>query len=317
VQKVNCEAVLNLAAKLGKDKGDQRWLPLWVHSADTCGVVSYLLREWLPETARKAMCRNLSEEQLISAGRCAAVLHDLGKASILFQTRITEELNPLREKLKAIGLKVLSDDDAVYFSSSAARVAHATAGEILLLRAGCQLSFAEIIGAHHGKPWAEGRELYLEDGCGLFSKDPRSVAIWGRKENRPVWQKAQEECLRWMLESVNCPDLASLPDIPQTTAVLLTGLVIMADWIASNENYFPLIPLGQTDPGALDERLARGLKELDLPPPWKPVAGKDLDHLSKAQFGFAPNTVQRAMAEAARTSDVPGLMILEATMGLG
>ena len=306
-----------MVAKSGKENGDWRWLPLWVHSADTCGVVSYLLKEWLPDSTRKAMCRNLTEEQLISAGKSAAVLHDLGKASVLFQTRITAECSGLRDKLNASGLQALSDDDTAYFSAAATRMPHAAAGEILLLRAGCKLSFAEIIGAHHGQPWAEGRSLYLEEGRELFSRDPRSIALWGRKEIKPAWQAAQTECLRWMLQSVNCQDVACFPDVPQTTAVLLTGLVIMADWIASNEAYFPLLPLDQNDPGSFDRRLERGLRELNLPPPWQPAAEEDLCRLAKAQFGFAPNAIQRAMAGTARTSGAPGLMILEAPMGLG
>ena len=310
-------AALHLAAKSGGSEGEQRWLPLWVHSADTCGVALYLLKEWLPVSVRKAICRNMTEEQLISAGACAAILHDLGKASALFQTRIAAGNLGLREKLRAAGLQALSDDDASFFRNPAACLSHAATGEILLLRAGCELTFAEIIWAHHGQPWEEGRRLFLEEGLDIFSQDMRSIAIWGRKEIGPAWRETQRECLRWMLKSVNIPDIKTLPAVSQTTVMLLTGLVIMADWIASNETYFPLIPLNQNDPGDLDERLEQALKELNLPPPWQPTGEQDLCRLAQAQFGFSPNAVQRAMADAARESITPGLMILEAPMGLG
>ncbi len=47
----------------------------------------------------------------------------------------------------------------------------------------------------------------------------------------------------WALEINGFESVSDLPKIKQPGQVLLSGLLIMADWIASNENYFPLIPI--------------------------------------------------------------------------
>ena len=55
--------------------------------------------------------------------------------------------------------------------------------------------------------------------------------------------------------------------LSQPTQAALTGLVIVADWIASNEEYFPYL---LDSPDA--DRLRVGWEDLDLPAPWQPAA---------------------------------------------
>ena len=94
--------VLCLVAKLNSNEG--KWLPLWVHSVDTCGVAERLYNDWLPESARRSMTGEMSEEAFRHVVRAAAVLHDLGKSTVLFQTRITEHCPALRQRLTEAGL---------------------------------------------------------------------------------------------------------------------------------------------------------------------------------------------------------------------
>ena len=44
------------------------------------------------------------------------------------------------------------------------------------------------------------------------------------------------------LQESGFSDVKELPELSVPTELLLTGLLIMADWIASNPRYFPLIP---------------------------------------------------------------------------
>ena len=96
--------------------------------------------------------------------------------------------------------------------------------------------------------------------------------------------------------------------------LLTTGLVIVADWIASNEDYFPYL-LDSTD----EDRLRSGWELLDLPVPWRPAAAPvSVDDLFGTRFalpaGAALRPVQRTAAESAETMPVPGMMIVEAAM---
>ena len=306
-------AVSQLTAKMNPETN--KWLPLWVHSADTYNIAKRLLSEWLSADACQALSGNLSRDDLLSVVECAAVLHDFGKATILFQTRITADCPVLQDRLRRAGVSLFTGDETKAFQAK--RLSHAAAGEVLLLSAGCPLSFAEVIGAHHGQPWPEGEELISELQESTVWADTRANTLWGSKGQREKWRAIQKETLQWMLSFAGCDSLNNLPELSQPMAVLLSGLVIMADWIASNENYFPLLDLDETDPGDMSERAEKGWKAVSLPPPWRACTVSDPVYMCLSQFGFAPNGVQRAMAASLYDSNRPGLMILEAPMGVG
>ena len=297
------------------DQAGGKWLPLWVHSADTCGIAELLLERWLSAGTCRALGDQLPEGQLSSLIRAAAVLHDIGKATALFQTRISQEEPILQGYLAKEGLSLLKKTEVSQMQ--AMKLSHAAAGQALLMMAGAPLPFTEVIGAHHGTPWTEGAELEDELEGTPDWKDARAFTLWGGRETKEVWRKVQGDCIGWMLSMTGFESLQQLPEISQTTAVLLSGLVIMADWIASNEEYFPLMACGETDPGNMLGRLETGWERIALPARWQAGDGEDLIQLAKEQFGFPPNEVQLAVMRAVLESDDPGLMILEAPMGLG
>src|SRR5262249_8529707 len=91
----------------------------------------------------------------------------------------------------------------------------------------------------------------------------------------------------------------------------------MADWIASNEDFFPYT-LDSTDA----DRLHAGWELIDLPVPWRPAQPPEsVDELFTARFelpaGAAPRPVQRTVAELAARMPGAGMMIVEAAMGGG
>ncbi len=308
------ESITSLSAKLnaGKDK----WLPLWVHSLDTCGIAELLLTRWLPRGTKAAMANGMTEEALLHTVKAAAIFHDLGKATAVFQTKISDGCLRLRSQLETSSLPILSERDISLQHQRS--FPHAAAGEALLLIEGASYSFSEIIGAHHGEPWKDGKTLRYELQEARYKwSDPSSVALWGNSQQREQWQAVQAECLDWMKKTVGIDSLAELPVLSQPAAVLITGLIIMADWIASNETYFPLIPLETMAPDDMVERINKAWRVLKLPPAWKTCSIDDLTQMSFEQFGFAPNAMQTALMQAVKSSEHPGLIILEAPMGLG
>ena len=64
-------------------------------------------------------------------------------------------------------------------------------------------------------------------------------------------------------------------------------------------------------------RVDRAWEKLALPFPWEAQPGIADPQEFAVRFGFAPNAVQRAVLEAADTAAEPGILILEAQMGVG
>ena len=95
----------------------------------------------------------------------------------------------------------------------------------------------------------------------------------------------------------------------------LSGLVIVADWIASTEAYFPLLDLDDDGARLLAikthaSRAAAGLHRLEIPAPWRPRDdGADADVLLADRFDLPEGTratdVQTRALAAARTMELP------------
>ena len=304
------------------DTSESTWLPLWVHCFDTYNVMKYLLSQWRNNGALHAITKNQSEETMHNVALFLALFHDLGKASMAFQTRIADGCTELWMRLDTAGLTVPSISDTNLRLSR--EVPHSVAGEIMLLMNRCPASLAAIVGAHHGKPWEKGPEIkldieeYLENGKqAIYSELDYGLCIWGDKKRRDVWLDAQKSFLEWAMGVLSLESLELLPEIGDFEAVILSGFVVMADWLASNKNYFPLIPIDQLEPENLDERKANLEKKIKLPPSWHPSCNVDFRALSVERFGFLPNEVQAATIKAVLDSLEPGLIILEAPMGIG
>ena len=88
-----------------------------------------------------------------------------------------------------------------------------------------------------------------------------------------IFKNCWDELFETALKDCGYDDPAELPDLTPPTEILLTGLLIMADWIASNTEYFPLIPVEQLgNEVAYPERAELAWNkwdEKDLTAPWK------------------------------------------------
>ena len=112
--------------------------------------------------------------------------------------------------------------------------------------------------------------------------------------------------------------MKELPELSVPTELLLTGLLIMADWIASNPRYFPLIPVEELgDESLYPARVERAWQKFAPTLPWEVQEAAADPAEFRERFGFLPNEVQQAMLEAVNNAQEPGIFILEAQMGVG
>lgn len=140
-------------AKSDRENGND-WLPFWMHSFDTAGIMEKLAQKRLPESISDYLCAECGgREKLFSTLKFCALVHDIGKLTIVFQSRIYDavDFSPFADcvELPKSGSLVNASDTP-----------HALASEAILLKLGCREGVASIAGAHHGRPsaWADVRD---------------------------------------------------------------------------------------------------------------------------------------------------------------
>ena len=278
---------------------DAYWLPLWMHLKDTAEIMKLLVREWLPDSTKNFF--GMPEDSLTAMAGFLGYLHDIGKATVLFQTNITSALPEVRARLSR-------HTTLTFCKANRKCTTHALAGEAILLRLECPAGIASIVGAHHGKPQnydvGENLESYQSN--------------YYPKGEEKFWNQCWRKILNLALRDSGYADVEELPKLTQPVEIVLTGLLIMADWIASNTAYFPLISIENYGDMALyPERSNQAWDKLQLTWPWE----GQLDVMEKdgfqQRFGFTPNSVQQAVLDAVNHISEPGIMILEAPMGIG
>lgn len=276
------------------------WLPLWMHLRDTAEIMELLVRKWLPDSVKKAS--GLEEEELVCLARFLGWGHDLGKAILTFQSMIMQCLPEAKQRLER--LTPLSCP-----VQNRKQSPHARAGEAILLWEGCPGGLASIVGAHHGRP---------QNGRAVDEQLDGWESNYYPKEQKCIWEGFWNELLQAALQDSGYSGVDALPVLNQPEEILLTGLLIMADWIASNTEYFPLIPVEEL--GSREDypaRVDRAWKKLALPSPWEAQQGIAEPQEFEVRFGFAPNAVQRTVLDAVSAAAEPGILILEAQMGVG
>ncbi len=300
------------------DRTTDGWLPLWRHMEDSAAVAGLLWDRWLPVGVRRLIAEALPRGE--SDARALAVwlagVHDIGKATPAFACQVDQLADAMRGKgLEMRSARALGPDRRV--------APHGLAGQVLLgewleerhgwapARTG---QFTVAVGGHHGVPPEHGQIKALYEQEELL----RTPGTSSR-----VWRQAQTELLDACAEEFSVAELLGgwhRVKLPQPVQVLLTALVIVSDWIASNPDLFPYFPEGASHKD--EERLAGAWQGLDLPEPWRAEEPDgSARELFAARFdlpaGAEVRPVQEAALELARELETPGLMIVEAPMGEG
>lgn len=328
------ENCLALWAKKKEKDGIFYWLSLKRHLEDTREVMGLLWEHWLSEGQRIYIADSMmiEEDEAKFLVMFIGAIHDIGKATPAFQIQRgfqnSEDLDLLlMEKLEREGFSGIKDLEL----TDRGKTPHAYAGEVICRLAGINRGIASIIGAHHGVPMKENYSLtsYVEAYTANFYQE--------EKEDSPIykkWKATQEELLSWALEICGYKNVEDLPRCPKPTQLLLSGLLIMADWIASNEEYFPLFSLQnevdheledatvnqedrKKEETQISERVESAWLKWTQNQTWEATQFFDAKQAYQISFHFMPRDFQeKVFTEIAGAEDI-GLVILEAPMGCG
>lgn len=297
----------------------EEWLPLYVHAIDAAALACRLWHEWLPEATKKTLARGLgmSDEGAVRLYVFLAGIHDVGKATPVFQSKWGAGL---AWKPERAGLAVTCGPGS--------HPTHPLAGEMILkhyLRElGCAFPDAipSLIGSHHGRFPSRDR---------LFRDERLRAEMGWNGDSESLWRDTQRELVELALNvaGMTPSDLKSYGDISLSVATqsLLSGLLIMADWIASDQELLSLVPLIE-GPSHLNctwlvSRERSAWSNLHLTPAWSEskTTTKTPSELFAERFSLPPEATPRpvqemAMRLAQETAD-SGLMVIEAPMGEG
>jgi CRISPR-associated endonuclease/helicase Cas3 len=213
-----------------------------------------------------------------------AALHDVGKISMGFLVKCPAWLE----------MHGLTDLAARERWASNAESDHAIVGQLFLqqvLASSRAQKWAVAVGSHHGRIF----------GPSLSNSRIRRIAP------RFTWEEEQRHELVAYLSAVFGPMPDHAPRADLADLWLLAGLITVADWIGSNEDYFPadraLLP-------EESERSARSaLRQLD----WSGGAMAEKDFAGLFE-NYQPSDLQVQVHELCGRG---GLIIVEAPMGCG
>ena len=306
-----------LWAKKNRLDNQPMWLPLMVHLDDTSKICGLLYDRWLSQGVKDLLMDSVvsdvddKDELILNLCRFLGFVHDLGKATAIFQVKKSfngdYELDSLIiEKLINAGFK----DIDKFALAKRENIGHNISGQYLLTKFGVNFCVTNIIGSHHGKPISKNEsEICDSFTSSLFQDDNIN------SERAIYWQNLQKNIFNKALFECGFSDPKDLPLISQPGQVILSGLLIMADWISSNEAYFPLISLDQDEvsPDRVEVGFTKWLDE--RAEAWVP--NPYFENIYKSRFNFKPRDAQRKISEVINNIDEPGIVILEAPMGMG
>lgn len=289
----------------GEEPSSHPYHPLICHCLDVAAVAELLWEEVLKPHFREEMSRELGLDQDL-AGKCLAFLaglHDLGKATPAFQGQWREA----RIRLEKAGLSCPLLLSQVHHGT----LTTCLLGELLphLLSsfpAAAIKQIAFILGGHHG---VFPRQIDLDN----VTKKERG----GRKWRELQLSVLQEFANLWGISDLPAPQASGLS---AAFLLKLAGLVSVADWIGSNEDYFPFASpeINSADYLKRARRQAqdalKGLGWLGWNPPSTLVTLPELFPIIRIH-GLRP--LQAAVSELLQPLTEPGLVVVEAPMGEG
>lgn len=309
--------IMSLWAK--KEERDSRfyWLPLEVHLTDTMNVSRWLWNNWLSDSQRSLCTKSISLSDDETASNLAAFLgaiHDIGKATPVFQIQKGFRNSPdldviLLEKLELAGFLGISS----LTLANMRETHHSIAGEYILKKYHVKDDIGSIVGSHHGKPVDDlfSIEKQFAYPANYYQSEDDHSEIYQE------WKQVRRTIFQWALKSSGFGSVEQLPEISLPAQVIYSGLLIMADWISSNSDYFPLVNMNTEHVSDNNVRFREGIDLWIKNFPLQIQSYPAMNDLFIHRFGFAPRDFQKMTYQTVSQIEIPGIIILEAAMGLG
>ena len=322
-------------------KDNSFWLQLFVHLSDSAAVAERLWLEWVPSGTKEIVIRDVGDPELArKVSMFIAGVHDIGKATPVFQSKPLTHASGIRglslqQKPQQAGLKFpnrpLTELNRPTHSIAGQKILESYLTKVQHWDQAVARSYACVVGGHHGQP----------PKLVALRKSDEDVRI-GVAKGYEDWVAVQRELIKFIASQCGLTDddFAMLAEhrLKIYAESVLEGLVIMADWIASNckDELFPLVPLNPQNDDAQAQELAnsvrtkaglrarqeRGWRNLKLTPKWEPVHDQiGIEERFASRFelppGAHPRPVQEQAVHLAETTPQPGIMVIEAPMGEG
>ncbi|MCX4851863.1 CRISPR-associated helicase Cas3' [Streptomyces sp. NBC_00893] len=287
----------------GKEHGLSRPYPVMCHLLDTGAVFQELWDVVLSDKTQAAIADALGLN--VVEGRTLvsfwAGLHDIGKITPPFQAQVPACYSPVRSDpayVSAPGAeteKSFRHEIASHWALSELFAAAGYPGDRRLPRKSVGQQVAQLLGGHHG--------LF---GAVLKAKEAAQASSYNPGLGAQGWagqRRAHFEELRRAMGAFAVP----VGGLPAGLAVVVAGLVVVADWLASQTSAIePRIP----EPGwsgTAEEVDAHWQAAVKAAPGLVQAARLGRARFSAEEFGamfpFAPNSLQRDLAE-----HLPGLV---------
>jgi CRISPR-associated endonuclease/helicase Cas3 len=292
------KVIANLWAKTDKT-GGCRWHPLILHMLDVAASAETLLaRE--PETTRVKIAASLGRDWDDTRSWLLLLIacHDLGKTSPGFQCQWPDVLS-------FTGLQIPKSPNT--------EINHAFVSQIALTELLQKRNWpgelaalvSDAVGCHHGNRASPTTLSYLEG-------DKRAIG-------NDDWAQARRHLLEALLGVFNPPKTPAKHTLSGPEFMLLSGLTSFADWIGSNEDWFPFGTREDCEnlPAWFHKRRGNAVKALDAIG-WEPRTPLSLEPKTFVQaFGLPPRPLQQAVADTLTYVKEPIILLIEAPMGEG
>lgn len=281
----------------GKCSQDGRQHPLTDHCLDVAITFRALLD--LGNVGRLEALTPIQKDRLA----VVAFLHDLGKCNWGFQAKADPQVTDTAgHVLEAVTLLIeLEQQWPAAWRELLVEICSWFSGDG---RAGMEMLLAAI--SHHGRPVsANDYEAFrgtnpIRYWLPAHGRDPLGGLTLLAKVARHAFPAAFQPC---------GPALEASPPLQHRFA----GLVMLADWIGSDTNYFPYRESPEEDRLAFARgAAARALRSIGLA---SPPSRRSKDFL--ATFGFSPSRLQSTLANDLAPSDANRLLLVESDTGSG
>ena len=285
-------------------KDGAEWMRLYQHMADSAAVAGHLWDHFLPLATKQIVASVLNDDAGLARRTIVWLVsvHDLGKCSPAFAIQV----EALRNQISDTGLEFHPS-----VNRNRSKLPHSMA-TLLILRDWLEVrhQFPRRLSSHYAAiPLGHHGSFRTPDP--IFNDGDPALLGTGTQ-----WATVQFELADFAasLAQMAPPDFRQLATIRlnQPAALIASGLTILADWIASNQELFSLTTAPR--PSGTSEA---AMRSLGLPPPWTSYI-PDRDSLFSSHLGLdQPRPLQTGIVELAESLGGPELLILEAPTGEG